>query len=399
MSRSKTNPRKRLTDSEKLEKKLSNLKETGASENNIQLVVKYIKSQTRQGKSKVSGLTYTTSLRYVLKNTRFEFDKVTQEDIEDFLDLLETWTCESGRNKGELLSPFTKNTIKMQFKSFMQFIGKGEEVKIVRCKNLKGSKLPEDILTKDEVLEIVKHAGSIRDKALFGLLYESGCRVGEILSMKVKNVDFLENGGVAVTFPKGKTGPRRVLIFNFAPLLRQWLDTHPLKEDPNASLWPVDDYRHSPLSDIGLRYLLRETVKRTNIKKRVWIHGFRHARATHLSEHLTEQQMKIFLGWTPGSDMPAVYCHLSGKDMDKAIKTMYGIEEIENPIDSMKPGKCARCGEMNVSNALYCFRCGLPLNRDTANDIENNKSQISKEFLLSAFNDPEIQQMIKKLSN
>lgn len=375
MPRNPNNPRKSLSVDKKLEKKKANLTETGASESNIKLVHKFINSQVRDGKSRVSSLTYLTSLRYVLKNTRFEFSEATRENIEEFLDVLETWECEQGRNKGKTLSPFTKNTIKMQFKAFLQSIGKAEEAEIIHCKNLKGSKLPEDILSKDEVLEIISHAGSLRDKALFGLLYESGCRAGEILSMKVKNIDFLDNGGCAITFPKGKTGARRVLIFNFASYLRQWNDSHPLKDDPEAPLWPTDDYRHAPLSDIGLRYLLRETVARTGIKKRVWLHGFRHSRATHLSEHLTEQQMKCYLGWAPGSDMPAVYCHLSGRDMDNAVKAMYGIEDLETPIDLMKPGKCARCGEMNASGANFCFKCGLPLTQEAVTTLESIKTE------------------------
>lgn len=395
MSGGDDNPRRRITVNEKLEKKLINLKETGASESNLKLVNKFVKSQVRNGKSRVSSLTYVTSLRYVLKNTRFEFSETTKEDIGDFLDVLESWVCEGGRNKGGPLSPFTKNTIKMQFKGFLQFVGKCEEAEVIHCKNLKGSKLPEDILTKEEVLEIVDHAGSLRDKALFGLLYESGCRVGELLSMKVKNVEFLINGGAAATFPQGKTGARRVLIFNFASYLRQWIDAHPLKTDPDSPLWPTADYRRAPLSDIGLRYLLRETVKRTNIKKRVWIHGFRHSRATHLSEHLTEQQMKLYLGWTPGSDMPAVYCHLSGKDIDKAVKAMYGIEGIEDPIDSMKPGKCPRCGEMNVSNALYCFKCGLPLTVNSAVTISKETAAVSKETFSIMLKDPDLQRLLK----
>lgn len=374
MPRNPNNPRKSQTLDKKLEKKKANLAETGTSEGNIKLVNKFINSQIRDGKSKTSSLTYLTSLRYVLKNTRFEFSEATKEDIEDFLDVLETWACEMGRNKGQPLSPFTKNTIKMQFKNFLQSIGKGEEAEIIKCKSLKGSKLPEDILTKDEVLEIISHAGSLRDKAIFGLLYESGCRAGEILSMKVKNIEFLNNGGCAITFPTGKTGPRRVLIFNFASYLRQWIESHPLKDSPEAPMWPTDDYRHAPLSDIGLRYLLRETVARTEIKKRVWLHGFRHSRATHLSEHFTEQQMKNYLGWAPGSDMPAVYCHLSGKDMDRAVKAMYGIEDLENPIDTMKPGKCSRCSEMNASGSNFCFKCGLPLSREAVTTLETVKT-------------------------
>jgi len=396
MSRNQNNPRKTLTVDKKLEKKKENLKETGASENNLKLVNKFINSQIRDGKSRVSSLTYLTSLRYVLKNTRFELSEAKKEYIEDFLTVLETWTCESGRNKGKPLSPFTKNTIKMQFKNFLQFIGKGEEAEVIHCKNLKGSKLPEDILTKDEVLDIISHAGSLRDKALFGLLYESGCRAGEILSMKVKNIEFLDNGGCAATFPSGKTGPRRVLIFNFASCLRQWLESHPLKDNPESPLWPTDDYRHAPLSDISLRYLLRETVARTGIKKRVWLHGFRHSRATHLCEYLSEQQMKNYLGWSPSSDMPAVYCHLSGKDMDKAIKEMYGIEDPETYIDLMKPGKCSRCGEINAPQANFCFKCGLPLNAYTKRKIEEDKAAIVLSSMKAASNDPAVSEGVEE---
>jgi integrase/recombinase XerD len=103
MPRNLSNPRKSLTLDKKLEKKKANLTETGASEGNIKLVNKFINTQIRDGKSKVSSMTYLTSLRYVLKNTRFEFSEATKEDIEDFLDVLETWECEHGRNKGQPL--------------------------------------------------------------------------------------------------------------------------------------------------------------------------------------------------------------------------------------------------------------------------------------------------------
>lgn len=375
---------------EKLKRKRENLIETGTSQENLRLVNKFIDSQIREGLSRQSCMTYLTSLRYVLQNTEINFATATKEDVENVLTTLENWIAINGRNKGCPLSPFTKNTIKIQLKRFLEFLGKDDAAQVIKCKNLKGTKLPEDILTKNEVLMIIDHAGSLRDKALFGLLYESGCRAGEILSMKVKNIEFLDNGGCAATFPKGKTGPRRVLIFNFAPFLRQWMEAHPMKDNPDATLWPTSDYRYAPLSYIGLKYILRETVKKTGIKKRVWIHGFRHSRATHLAEHLTEQQMKKYLGWTAGSDMPATYVHLSGKDIDNAIKIMYGIEDIESPVDTMKPGKCPRCQEMNPPKARYCFRCGLVLNREqTQTNDETINAIIEKlkqnpELLLSA---------------
>jgi hypothetical protein len=131
MPRNLDNPRKSLTLDEKLKKKLENLKEVEISEGNFKQVKKFINFQIREGLSRQSCLTYLTSLRYVLKNMDTEFSNVKKEDVEDFLTTLETWTCESGRNAGSPLSPFTKNTIKMQYKRFLQFLGKEDEAEVI----------------------------------------------------------------------------------------------------------------------------------------------------------------------------------------------------------------------------------------------------------------------------
>jgi integrase len=49
--------------------------------------------------------------------------------------------------------------------------------------------LPQDILTEQEALKLISSARSIRNKALISILYESGCRIGEILTLKMKHVD------------------------------------------------------------------------------------------------------------------------------------------------------------------------------------------------------------------
>ena len=38
-----------------------------------------------------------------------------------------------------------------------------------------------------------------------------------------------------------------------------------------------------------------------------------------MANYLTEAQMNVYFGWTQGSDMPGVYVHLSGRDIDDAI--------------------------------------------------------------------------------
>ena len=57
--------------------------------------------------------------------------------------------------------------------------------------------------------------------------------------------------------------------------------------------------------------------------------------------------MKEF-GWVQDSDMASVYVHLSGRDVDRAILKLYGMEmDKEDNGELPKPKKCLRCGETN----------------------------------------------------
>jgi len=49
-----------------------------------------------------------------------------------------------------------------------------------------------------------------RDRAIISVLYESGCRAGEFLSMRIKNISFDRCGTVIVVH--GKTRYRRMKL-------------------------------------------------------------------------------------------------------------------------------------------------------------------------------------------
>ena len=66
-----------------------------------------------------------------------------------------------------------------------------------------------------------------------------------------------------------------------------------------------------------------------------------------MAAHMTEQQLKKYLGWTEGSNMAAVYVHLSGKDIDDAVLKMNGMEVEEKEEDNaLKTIKCPRCKQI-----------------------------------------------------
>ncbi|AAM05234.1 tyrosine-type recombinase/integrase [Methanosarcina acetivorans] len=303
-----------------------------------------------------------------------DFSELDEDDIYDYFDYLESYTYERN-GKIKHYSETSIYLYKMALKKFLRIIEKEGLSKLIKCKNPATKKLPEDILSKEDIEKLLSAARNPRDKALIATLYESGARKGELFSVRLKHIVFDENGCI-VTLPEGKTGARRVRLVFAASYLRQWIECHPTKDNRDSYLFVSSRDDHPLISTTALKEGLDRISKRAGVKKRVNPHAFRHARATHLAGHLTEQQMKIYLGWTENSSMASVYVHLSGKDIDDAILKMNGIIMDETHADGLRVGRCSRCKELNSESAMYCWKCGQPL-REGA---EKSVTTVNKEM-------------------
>lgn len=269
--------------------------------------------------------------------------------------------------------PFSKSEMKICVKKFYKWLRDSEEYpdEVRWIKPLFGQgrvlKLPEQILTPEEITKLLQHSATDRDRAFIASIYESGCRIGEVLFVRVKHLEFDRYG--ALLRVDGKTGPRRVRLVACVPYLRGWLNRHPASHDPEARLWLTRN--HKNLTYGGACGMLRRTAERAGIKKPVNPHSFRHARATHLANYLTDAQMKEYFGWTQASYMAAVYVHLSGRDVDNALLTrVYGLKPVsDEKTDQFRSPKCTKCGTDNPSTFRFCGLCGLPLDEETAMDL------------------------------
>lgn len=251
-------------------------------------------------------------------------------------------------------------------------------MKWIRVKRSNNNKLPEELLTEEEVMKLIEATPHTRDKALVAVLWDGGLRIGEAASLKIKNVRFDKYGGILIV--RGKTDWRRVRIVFSIPYLMNWIEEHPLREDPEAPLWVTLGIggKIKPMTYSLIRKQLKTMARKAGIKKRIHAHLFRHSRATYMANHLTEAQMNEYFGWVQGSRMPSIYIHLSGRDVDKAVLKAHGIiteEEESRP----KPKKCVRCKQINPPAAIFCFRCGAALDLKAAIEVEEIKSRIKEE--------------------
>lgn len=313
--------------------------------------------------------------------------EITEALINDYLDSINDYTFM--RNGKEVkYSKFTIYHNESILKRFLAYINP-EFGKLISPKLPKNRKLTKKILDQQDIEKLINACLTNRDRALISFLYESGARKGELLSIRIDNVKFDENGAIVI-IPEGKTGPRRIRVIFSASFLRQWIDTHPRKEDPNAFLFCSLSHPYGVLSFTGLRNQLDTLATRSGIGKEIYPHLFRHSRATHLAKHLKEQELKVYLGWTAGSTMAATYVHLSGADVDSSILKMHGIVIEGTHSDGLKVGQCPRCHEINPIKFLYCGKCGLPLTETANKIIETDKNVVTELVLQLQNTDPKI---------
>lgn len=357
---------------------------------NYRHLKRHIRKLEANGSSERTRANHLYTLIPFLTWCKTAVESLIEDDILDYCEYLGKQVYEQNGVKKKYTSA-TLYTHKSAIKSFLGTIN-AEASKAIKLK-LARRALPE-ILDESDILKMISACRNSRDRALIACLYESGARKGELLSVRIKHVTFDENGCVVI-LPQGKTGPRRIRLVFAASYLREWIEDHHTRDDRESIVFCSHRYPHPALSDTGICEQLEQIAEWAGIKKPVNPHAFRHAAATRYARLMTEQELKVFLGWTPGSDMAAVYVHLSGEDIDDSILRIHGIKS-QTKDDGMTVERCPRCKDLIPEHSAYCRRCGLPLQDSVKQKIENDEAEIDIEIIRAALLNPAILEEIAK---
>jgi site-specific recombinase XerD len=372
----------------KLKYEIERIQNASFCEKNKTLILKFYKRLLADGISKSRIWRYLMSLRVIAEKHDKPFDEWIEEDFIDVLAELQNHN-------------YTSETIKEYRKALRKFFKwlKGEDWPVLKV--LKGDKRENkkpDVLTEEEIMKMIDCEEHPRNKAIIAVGYEAGLRIGELASLKIKNISWNIHG--AKIKVSGKTGERQIPIIMAAPYLRRWLDLHPDRDNPEAYVFVGIGTRTlgKPLEYQMFRKIIKDAARKAGIKKRVYPHILRHSRATILANYLTEAQMNQFFGWVQGSDMPRIYVHLSGRDIDKAINKIYGLEVEEEEKEKMaKPVKCPRCGYMNAPTDKYCGRCALILDEKERLRIQMEEPKMMGEIMNTLLQNPELMEKFKEM--
>jgi integrase/recombinase XerD len=134
------------------------------------------------------------------------------------------------------------------------------------------------VLSRDEVARLFKVATNIKHKALLMVAYSAGLRVGEVVRLKVSDIDS-KRTQIRVTAGKGAKDRYTLLSETALTVLRDYVRT----DRPKDWLFPgADPTKH--LSERSAQKIFAHSRKRAGITKPATFHTLRHSFATHLLE-------------------------------------------------------------------------------------------------------------------
>ncbi len=335
---------------------------------------------------------YAVEFLMKMMGARIDLRKATKKDIERAIATLESADGANGKEYSEEHRVRTRTIIKAFYK---HLLGDDEyyppQVAWIKTTGKRRDRmLPEDILSEKEVMNMLNAARNARDKAIIAVLFDAGIRMGELFSMRKKDIDLISDPAHITV--KGKTGMRQIPIMFSVPYLAQYLNLLKDRKPDDTLMKGMGSWmnKEKEVNYAAIRKMLQVTAKKAEIGKRIYPHLFRHSRASYYANKLTEQQLKAFFGWTGDSRMASTYVHLSGRDIDNAVLQANGVRVPERTKEpELRAKVCRRCQFSNTIESVYCNRCGAPLDIGTAMKMQETEEEL-KKAASESFHDPNL---------
>ena len=144
----------------------------------------------------------------------------------------------------------------------------------------RGKKHPE-VLSMEEVQQIIAITGNLKHKLMLSLLYAAGLRRSELLNLKIKDIDTARHV-INVRAGKGNKDRQTLLAVSLKNHLQEYLKEYKPKE------FLFEGQTGGKYSPRSLERVVKKAAKEAGIEKRVNPHVLRHSFATHLVENATD---------------------------------------------------------------------------------------------------------------
>jgi site-specific recombinase XerD len=138
------------------------------------------------------------------------------------------------------------------------------------------------VLSKQEIIEILKLEKNPKHRLLLMLAYSSGLRVSEVVALKKEHID-LSRKVIYIVGGKGRKDRCTLLSEKAAAFISEYYDVFNIQ----TWLFPGQPATH-PLTIRSAQKIFDKAIQQAKIDKDISIHSLRHSFATHLLESGTD---------------------------------------------------------------------------------------------------------------
>lgn len=250
--------------------------------NLVNLFLDYLEKEKRYSQHTIDNYRFTLeALTQFLEKKNLSITQISSQEVGSFMAWLKT------HHNLKRVSQANRASALRSFFRFLRRRGIIDQNPTDQIGTISIEKKLPDFLTEEEIKSILEKLQkewenspkflTARNRALFGLLYASGLRVGEITQLELDSIDLTQR----LVRVKGKGGKERVVPF--APKVQEYLENYLLfRENFTSSSKLFLNNRGEALGTRGVRKILDTLLKRMGFThKKVSPHTFRHSFATH----------------------------------------------------------------------------------------------------------------------
>lgn len=256
-----------------------------AKEEKHDLVKLFIAAKRVEGCSEKTLRYYDSTIRNAIEKVNKDITNVTTDDLRIYLDDYQV---------NSKISKVTVDNIRRILSSFFSWLEDEDYIlksPVRRIHKVKTCKTVKEAYT-DEELELMRdECDGARDLAIIDLLASTGMRVGELVKLNRKDIDFQNRECIVL----GKGNKQRKVYFDARTKLhlKKYLDG---RDDGNEALFVSLQKPYNRLQISGVEIRLRELGNRLNITK-LHPHKFRRTLATTaIDKGMPIEQVQQLLG-------------------------------------------------------------------------------------------------------
>jgi integrase/recombinase XerD len=171
----------------------------------------------------------------------------------------------------------------------------------------------------EEIAKIMASCENLKHRTMLCLLYGAGLRAGEVISIKVNDIDSSRNL-ISIRKAKGFKDRTVMLSEKLLDLLRDYYKNY------RPKVYLFEGQYGDQYSETSLRKVFKKACLKAGIKQRPTLHWLRHSFATHLLENGTDLRYIQQLLGHQSSQTTEIYTHVSNLHIGK----------IKSPLDNLE---------------------------------------------------------------